>query len=128
MDAERLAFARLSQETYIDSNRHVMEKLATVAIPSIGPAPFNRLSAKRMTVVFPGSQSQISAYKITQYKEINAFGVGQSLNVPGRVELQGGAVILTFNTQTQIGGTAITYWSNVFSDQDVNFELPRSQS
>ncbi|MBN3857091.1 hypothetical protein G3N59_27285, partial [Paraburkholderia sp. Ac-20340] len=127
MDAERLAFARLSQEPYIDSDRHVMEKLATVAIPGIGPALSNRLPARTMTVVFPGWQPQVSAYKITQYKEINALGVEQSLNDPGRVEVQGGAGILTFDTKTQIGGTAVTYWPNGFSDSVIYFVLPRNR-
>ncbi|MBN3857093.1 hypothetical protein G3N59_27295 [Paraburkholderia sp. Ac-20340] len=127
MDAERLAFARLSQEPYIDSDRHVMEKLVTLAIPGVGPALSNRLPARTMTVVFPGWKRQISAYKITQYKEVNAMGVEQSLNDPGRVEVQDNTGVLTFDTQTQIGGTAVKYWPNGFSDPAIHFELPRNR-
>ncbi|CAG9191911.1 conserved hypothetical protein [Paraburkholderia tropica] len=127
MDTERLAFARLSQEPYIESDRHITEKLATVAIPGIGPILSTQLPARTMTVVFPGWHPQIGAYEITQYKEFNALGVEQSLNDPGKVVMRGNDGYLTFNTQTQIGGTAVIYWPNGFSDPAVHFELPRNQ-
>lgn len=127
MDAERLAFCRLSQEPYIDADRHITQKLSTVAIPGVGPILASHLPARTLTVVFPGWRPQISAYTVTQHREVNALGVEQSLNALGAVELRDGAGYLTFDTQTQFGETAVIYWPNGFSDPAIRFELPRKK-
>lgn len=42
---------------------------------------------------------------------------------PAKVMQVDGVYQITFETQTQIGDTAITYWPNRFSDPEISFDV-----
>lgn len=78
---------------------------------------------RTITVTRPGWKPQISDYQLTQYRNFTSDGVEQTLGDPAKVIQVDGVYQITFDTQTQIGNTAITHWPNRFSDPDISFDV-----
>jgi hypothetical protein len=79
--------------------------------------------AQTITAALPGWRPQASGHLISQGQNFTRQGAEQAFSNPDKVVVRDGVGYLTFDSQTSLDNTDVTYWPNAFSDPLTFFEV-----